>query len=142
MDYSVFISRFLGIAFTAYGLGLLINREHVKKAAESMAQNPAIQWAVTFVALFWGSYLVVAQQIWTDWSVTATLAGWLVFLTGLCRAWMPDCFSKCFENKLSHGIIALIGFIFFAWGVIMMFYGFFGAMTPGAVSATLNITAH
>lgn len=139
MHYPAFISRFLGIAFTAYGLGLLMNRGHLKIAAENMSQNPAIQWAITFVALFWGSYLVVAQQIWTDWSVTATLAGWLVFLSGLFRAWMPSCYSKWFETKMSGGMIGFFGFIFFAWGVIMMFYGFFHGMTINQISTDIGI---
>lgn len=144
MDYSVLITRFLGIVFAVYGLGLLINREKIKAAGESLNQNTVLSWIVGVSQLFWGSFFVVVQQIWTNWSVMTTIAGWLIFLMGVMRIWMPGCSAKC-DVKSSGGMLAFWGFIIFAWGVLMMFYGFFGTLDnmmstmhqiTGAASAT------
>lgn len=127
MDYTVLITRFLGIVFAVYGLGLLINREKVKSVGESANNSTVLSWIIGVNQLFWGSFFVVVQQVWTDWSVMTTVAGWFIFLMGVCRLWMPGCSGKC-DVKSSGGMLAFWGFVIFAWGVLMMFYGFFGTL--------------
>ncbi len=127
MDYSVLITRFLGIVFTVYGLGLLFNGKKVKAAGESLSHNSALSWVIGINQLFWGSFFVVVQQVWTNWSVMTTLAGWLIFLMGICRLWCPQSMSKC-NSSSSCGAVMFFGFVVFVWGVLMMFYGFFGSL--------------
>ena len=127
MDYTVLVTRFLGIVFAVYGLGLLFNSKKVKAAGESLSHNVALSWVVGISQLFWGSFFVVVQQVWTNWSVMTTLAGWLIFLMGVFRLWCPQSLAKC-DSSSSCGSVALFGFVLFAWGVLMMFYGFFGSM--------------
>jgi hypothetical protein len=127
MDYSVLITRFLGVVFTVYGLGLLFNCRKVKAAAESISHNVALSWVIGVSQLFWGGFLVVIQQVWTNWSVMTTLAGWLIFLMAICRLWCPESMAKCNASS-SCGAATLFGFVIFVWGVLMMFYGFFGSL--------------
>lgn len=117
MDYTVLVTRFLGIVFTAYGLGMLFNKSTAEDCNKSSLMSGCS-------LLFWGSFIVVVQQVWTNWSVMTTLAGWLVFLKGLSSVLMP-CSSKCDGAK---GMCKFLGFIIFVWGVLMMFYGFFGTL--------------
>lgn len=127
MDYSVLITRFLGVVFTVYGLGILFNGKKLKEAAEALSHNVGLSWVVGISQLFWGSFFVVVQQVWTNWSVMTTLAGWLIFLSGLFRLWCPSATAKC-DSCSPTSMYALIGFIVFVWGVLMMFYGFFGSL--------------
>ena len=145
MDYSVLITRFLGVVFTVYGLGMLFNRSNIKIAFDDASHNKTISFIVGVNQLFWGSFFVVAQQVWTNWSVMTTLAGWFIFLMGVSRVLMPGCSSKCKSKSGCGGMLAFIGFVVFAWGVLMMFYGFFGnlenmtaafhGMTSGAMNS-------
>lgn len=139
MDYSVLITRFLGIVFAVYGLALLFNKSQVQQAGGELSHNKGLSFAVGMVQLFWGSFFVVVQQIWTNWSVMTTLAGWFIFLSGVCRLWMPGCANKCTGSN-SGGMIAFFGFIIFAWGVLMMFYGFFGNL-HNMMAAVHHITS-
>jgi hypothetical protein len=127
MDYSVLITRFLGIVFAVYGLGILFNGKRVKQAGESLSHNVGLSWVIGISQLFWGSFFVVVQQVWTNWSVMTTLAGWLIFLSGVFRLWTPNSIAKC-DSSSSCGAIGFFGFVLFVWGVLMMFYGFFGSL--------------
>lgn len=127
MDYTVLVTRFLGIVFAVYGLGLLFNSKKVRAASESLGHNVALSWVIGISQLFWGSFILVVQQVWTNWSVMTTLAGWFIFLMALFRLWCPKAAGK-FDSSPSCGAVVLFGFVMFAWGVLMMFYGFFGSM--------------
>ncbi|PHQ80449.1 MAG: hypothetical protein COB66_04785 [Coxiella sp. (in: Bacteria)] len=136
MDYTILTTRFLGIAFAVYGLAMLFNKGSVKDAGGELGSSKGLSLAVGFTQLFWGSFIVVVQQVWTNWSVMTTLAGWLIFIGAVCRLWMPNCTAKC-DAGSSGGLIAFFGFIMFAWGVLMMFYGFFGSL-----DAMMNVVHH
>ena len=46
MDYSVLITRFLGVVFTVYGLGMLFNRSNIKIAFDDASHNKTISFIV------------------------------------------------------------------------------------------------
>ncbi len=140
MDYTVILTRFLGIVFSVYGLGILFNHKKVKAASESLGSNSALSWVVGVCQLFWGSLIIVLQQAWTNWSVMTTLAGWLIFLMGVWRLWCPCSMSKCDSNSSSScGVIIFFGLVILVWGLLMIFYGFFGSL-DGVVSSYHAVT--
>ncbi len=124
---TIMITRFLGLVFAIYGLALLFHCNRVKSAFEQLSHDSTLSWAVGVRQLFWGTFLIVVQEVWNDWSIVTTLACWFVFIMGVSRLMMPACMTKC-DGRTSKGSIAFLGLILLVWGLVMVYYGFFGSM--------------
>lgn len=138
MDHSMLIARFLGIIFVIYGLALICNGKKFKAARESVKNCAGLSWVIGMCQLFWGSLLIVTQEVWMGWMTIVTVAGWVIFLMGVMRLWCCRCPAKCHADQKSGSescdagcskgkcCFAMVGLIALVWGAAMLYYGFFG----------------
>ena len=110
MAYTLLLAKIIGLTLTILMLGLLFNRKHFQAMAASLVTTPAIHFAATLLPLIVGSILVVTHNNWVgNYSVIlVTLVGWLVFISGLVRALLPDMWISTVQKNHKSPIIYVV----------------------------------
>lgn len=125
MYQSVMLAQLLGIFLTVMGLGMLLNKQHMREVAANIPSNPGAQFAATLVPLLFGTYLVVAHNYWiAGWPVLVTIVGWFIFLVGVFRALFPA-FWLARVKQFGHGVPNAVGTVGLIIGLILVYFGFF-----------------
>ena len=125
MFSTIIMSKFLGLFFTLFSLGVLFNLEYVRAATENMADNRGLQNASTVTALVLGTFLVTTHNVWVqDWSVLLTIVGWVFLCVGVTRAWFPGYWNEYIRNNQQVWPI-LFGICCFVFGILFLYAGYF-----------------
>jgi len=98
---------YIGIAYLAVGLGVLINPGYYKKLLEKeYIENRPVVYLNGFIILAVGYFLVRLHNIWViDWPVIITLFGWFAFVKGLFILALPRAYlkiSKALKKKKEY----------------------------------------
>ena len=123
-------ARFFGVFLSVLGIGMFLNRNHIKSILSDVTQNRGVLFIVGFLSLFVGSHLVTTHTEWaSDWTVAFPVLGWLLIFASVMRLWFPDVIIKKFQG---HGdvianvaqvwalLVALTGFMFLYYGYMYM----------------------
>ncbi len=128
MSAAQYIICYIGIAYMAIGLGVLINLEYYKKLLEKeYIENRPVVYLNGFIILAVGYFLVALHNIWVlDWPIIITLFGWFAFAKGLFILVLPRAYLKISKSlkKKKEYLIAEAMFII-ATGAILIYLGYF-----------------
>ncbi len=125
MHYSIFLARWLGLILTIIGLGLLFNRKHFLSIATSVEHTAAAQFVATLLPLTLGSLLIISHNVWTGWPIIITILGWIFFISGIFRAWMPTVWLNAIHKNKETALPMVVFFIVFIIGLVLLYFGFF-----------------
>ena len=119
---------YIGIAYIAVGLGVLINSEYYKRLLEKeYIENRPVVYLNGYIILAIGFFLITLHNIWViDWPVIITLFGWFAFIKGLFILVLPKVYlkiSKALKKKKEY-LMAEAIFIITAGG-LLIYLGYF-----------------
>jgi len=122
------IITYIGIAYTAVGLGVLINPEYYKKLLEEeYIENRPVVYLNGYIILAIGVLLVSLHNVWVmDWPVIITLFGWFAFIKGLFILILPKLYlniSKFLKKKKEYLLIEAIFVI--VTGILLIYLSYF-----------------
>jgi hypothetical protein len=128
MVYTILLCKIMGLVLTIMMLGLLCNRKHFQAMAESLVRTPAMHFAATIVPLVLGSILIVTHNNWAGgyYTVLVSLVSWLIFISGLVRALLPDMWIGMVQKNHKSAMIYVVFAILLIIGLILLYGGFFG----------------
>jgi len=123
-----FLSFYIGIAYIAVGLGVLINIEYYKKLLEEdYIENRPVVYLNGFIILAIGCLLIKFHNIWVkDWPIILTLFGWFAFIKGLFILVLPRAYlqlSRSLKKKKTHLIAEAI--LVVAVGIFLVYFSYF-----------------
>jgi len=129
MTESIVLARFLGIFFTIWSLGIIINQKRIKEAVGEIIQSKSMQLIAAFLPLFIGSFLVAVHNKWTsDWTLMITILAWLFLLSGAFRALMTATWVKMLIKIKAKVNLTIFGLIALAIGVVLLYFGCRGGL--------------
>ncbi len=121
------IFQVLWIIYFTFGIGIILDKQMLKKILEEYINNISITFISAILAVIMGYLLITFHNIWeANLTVIITIIGWIAFLKGLMLLIAPKLFlqmSKYFiKNKI---IFNLVPFILFILGIFFLILGFF-----------------
>jgi len=123
-----YIICYIGIAYVAIGLGVLINPAYYKKLLEEeYIENRPVVYLNGFIILAVGYFLIALHNVWVlDWSLIITLFGWFAFIKGLFILGLPKAYLKISKGlkKKKEYLIAEAIFIIVI-GAVLVYLGYF-----------------
>lgn len=118
--------QLIGIAYTAAGLGMIINPDYYKKIVDSFENNPALTYITSFIMIVAGFTLVTFHNVWVaSWPVIITVLGYALLIKAIWFLLFPRTLmrlSKAMVNKIKD--IRLFAVIALAIGLGLMYLGF------------------
>jgi len=113
-DSQIFL--LIGLAYTAIGLGGVINKDSYKYLIEGFATSPALLFVTGLFALITGFVIVAFHNVWVmGWTVLITIFGWIALIKGVMIFLFPGFYANI-SNRMKGGVrfmrvYALIAFI-------------------------------
>jgi len=126
MENSIFIAKFLGVAYIIFGLGILLNTKYYKKILDGLMKNAANVLYGGIFALVVGFLITYYHNIWVaNWSVVITIIGWLSLLKGFLLIVFPN-FYVSWTKVLTRNesFMPIWGFLAFLLGLYFIYFGF------------------
>jgi len=128
MADSIFLAKFLGIFFTVWSIGIIINQKRIKEAVDEIVQSKSMQLMAAFLPLIIGSLLVPLHNKWTaDWTVMITIMAWLFLLGGIFRAIFTPAWVKLVIKMKAKMNFTIFGVISLGIGLVLLYFGFRGS---------------
>ena len=125
MCLSILLAQAIGCYLFLMSLAMLIHSQRFKKAANDYLGNPAVMTLVGALTLVIGLLIVLQHNIWvSDWVVLITLVGWIVFLQGVLRLFVPDAFAKMSKDFMSKPVYTLVCWARLIIGIYLIWAGF------------------
>ena len=126
METSIFIAKIIGIIYTSFGIGLLLNVKHFKTELPKLLENTAFHIFGGLIAIIIGMLIIENHNYWEkSWTIVITLIGWIALIKGILFIAFPkitNLFKPIFNNPLFFKILAPLVFTF---GLLFFFIGFF-----------------
>ena len=120
------IFQLIGLAYTAMGLGGVINKDSYRHLAEGFANSPALLFVTGLLTLVIGFVLVSFHNVWVmGWTVLITIIGWAALIKGIMIFVFPGFYmyiSKKMEVNLRF--MRVYAGIVLAMGVFFLLLGF------------------
>jgi len=127
METSLFIAKFLGVAYAIFGFGILLNVKYYKKMLDDLMKNSANVIYGGIFALVVGFLIIYYHNIWVaSWTVVITIIGWLGLLKGFLLIVFPNFYvgwAKALVRNVSF--MPIWGFLAFLLGLYFIYFGFF-----------------
>jgi len=127
MQTSIFIAKFLGVAYVIFGLGLLLNPKYYKKMLSDLMKSTSSIYYGGIMALVAGFLITYYHNLWcTNWAVVITVLGWMGLLKGFLLIVLPNVmvsWTKSWTKNMSF--IPLWGSIVLLMGLYLIYFGFF-----------------
>lgn len=127
METSLFLARLIGPIFIIIGIGLLLNRDTYRTAAEEVIKSRALFYVTGALALAGGLAIVLNHNVWVwDWPVIITVIGWLMIVRGTFRILFPQQIGDLAARMLARGpqLLLVSGAVVFVLGAILSWKGF------------------
>lgn len=125
MDISIFLAKIYGLAFTAVGLGMLINGKYYKKTIENLIKSPAVMFLGGTIALIVGFVIITYHNFWVkDWTVIITIFGWIGFIKGISLLVFPKLSTDLSSSMIKKGYFTAWSIIALALGLVVSYFGF------------------
>jgi hypothetical protein len=126
METLIFIAKIIGLIYTSFGVGLLLNRKYYKNELPKLLGNSAYLISGGFIAIIIGVLIIENHNYWEkSWIVIITLIGWMAVIKGIILIAFPtivNIYKPILKNDLFFKILAPLVFIF---GLTFFFIGFF-----------------
>ena len=91
MGTSVFIAKVFGPAYLILAVGMLANRDILRKVMEDFGKNAALVFFIGLFTLFLGMVIVLLHNVWVaDWRVLITIFGWGGLIKGIWLTVFPN----------------------------------------------------
>lgn len=127
METSLFLARLIGPIFIIIGIGLLLNRDMYRTAAEEVFKSRALFYVFGALALAGGLAIVLNHNVWVwDWPVIITVIGWLMIVRGTFHILFPQKIGDLAARMLARGpqLLLVSGAVVFVLGAILSWKGF------------------
>ena len=120
------IFQLIGLAYTAMGLGGVINKDSYKHLVEGFAGSPALLFMTGLFALVTGFLLVSFHNVWVmGWTVIITVFGWIALFKGIWIFLFPGFYAYVSDKmKVSVRFMRVYAGIVLAIGVFFLLLGF------------------
>jgi len=127
METSIFIAKFLGVAYIIFGLGILLNTKYYKKMLDDLIKNSANVLYGGIFALVVGFLIIYYHNIWVaSWTVVITIIGWLGLLKGFLLIVFPNFYVSWTKALVrNESFMPIYGFLAFLLGLYFIYFGFF-----------------
>lgn len=122
MDY-IHFARMFGLFYFCVSLSILFNMDNAKKIAQELTESAVGRILAGILPLFFGSWVIVTNNIWTGWATIVTVIGWILFLVGIFRLWFVNSWVKSIQRNVDKApvMFALFGMIM---GLLLLYVGF------------------
>ena len=122
METATDIARIFGPLFIIVGAWVFFNKKRFGDIVNSFKGTPALLFLMGILNTFFGLVVITFYNNWSwDWTILATLVGWVFFLRGICILY----FSKQFVKVASKPTVAIVrGFVMVIWGAALFYYGY------------------
>lgn len=127
METSLFLARLIGPIFIIIGIGLFLNRDMYRTAAEEVFKSRALFYVFGALALAGGLAIVLNHNVWAwDWPVIITVVGWLMIVRGTFHILFPQQIGDLAARMLARGpqLLLVSGAVVFVLGAILSWKGF------------------
>ena len=127
METSLFLARLIGPIFIIIGIGLFLNRDMYRTAAEEVFKSRALFYVFGALALAGGLAIVLNHNVWVwDWPVIITVVGWLMIVRGTFRILFPQQIGDLAARMLARGpqLLLVSGAVVLVLGAILSWKGF------------------
>lgn len=128
METSLFIAKIIGIIYTSFGVGLLLNGKHFKTELPKLLENTGFLIFGGFIAIVIGMLIIENHNYWEkSWTIVITLIGWIALIKGILLIAFPkitNLYKPILNNAMFFKILAPLVFTF---GVLFFFLGFFSS---------------
>jgi hypothetical protein len=125
---AAFLAQLIGPILFLVGLGLVINRDVYRAAAEEVLRSRALTYESGLLALTAGLAIVLNHNVWTTkgWLLIITVTGWLLVLRGVLRILMPQQTGDRVAQLLARWpqILTVSGFLIGFLGGVLIWHGY------------------
>lgn len=122
------IAQLYGIFLSTVGLGLLINKRNHKRIINDLKNHASVQLIMAMIPLLLGAFLVLEYPSFKGKNLERnllTVVGWLLMLSGLIRALMPQIMQKVLDRASESCCMAIVfSSILSLLGLGLLFLGF------------------
>lgn len=125
MAISIFFAKFFGIFFLILGCFLLIKRKEIVGMISKFSANSGLMVLSGMINIIIGLITVLSHHIWeASWTILITLLGYIIFLGGIVRLFMPEQVIKMSAKLKKPNWLTLFGVIYLAIGLFLIYKGF------------------
>lgn len=121
MSTSQFIAGLIGPLFMAIAAFMAIRRDAFAEFAKAAANDRPLIFLAGVLLLMAGLAIIQTHNLWVgDWRVIVTILGWLTFLGGLLRIFIPE-FARSITDhiKPDHPAVMITAAVYFAFGAFL-----------------------
>ncbi len=120
------IFQVLWLVYFAFGVGIILDKQILKKMLEEYIGNTAITFVSALLAILMGYLLIISHNIWeANFTVIITIIGWIAFFKGILLLIVPKFFlwmaKYLIKNKIILNIVPIIIIIL---GIFCLAVGF------------------
>jgi hypothetical protein len=126
MQTSIFLAKLIGPILLVAGIAMLVNRKEFDALAQEFLRGRALLVLFGFIDLAVGLAILLTHNVWiADWRLIITLLGWLLFVRGLVRIFLPDQ-VKAFATKFLRNANAMTTSLAVtaALGLVLSYFGY------------------
>jgi len=126
MQPAVFITRLVGPAFVAVGLGVLLNGPFYTSLLAEATRSPTLIYFSGLISLIPGLAILNVHRTWTsDWRVIITILGWLLVIGGVIRIVLPATTAALAADLYSKpAVLLFVSAIVIVVGGFLTFFGY------------------
>ena len=122
----ILLSKVLGVFVTIWGLGVMLNTTAFKSILTEMDGHKLIHVVIGMLFTLIGTYILSIHHLFTNLHTTLiTFLGYVFFLHGALMLVLPDVIISIRKTVIKRIPIHIVGFIIFAIGIVISYYGFF-----------------
>lgn len=128
MGTSYFLAQLFSGMFLAIGLGAILHTKYYHKVFKQFMKEEALYLLGGIISIPAGIALVMNHNLWGgEWWVTAiSVLCWVVLVKGILLVVAPEWMQHVGKQWLKKkDLITWIGVLYFAFGLIFGYYGFF-----------------
>jgi len=123
MELSLFLAKAWGIYLTFATIAMLANRKVIDKVLGEL--NTSIMFFSGAASLALGSVHIIGHNVWTPgYAWVVSLLGWIIFIRGLVRMFMPEWVVKVARGKSVGPWITPLTVLFLVGGVYLLWSSF------------------
>jgi len=126
METSLFIAKIIGVIYTSFGIGLLLNKKYYKSTFAKLIHDSTYTILGGFMAIILGFFILEYHSgSEDDWTVIITVIGWIAIVKGILLIALPRAFGvfkSMFENTKTLNVLTLFVLLF---GLLFLYFGFF-----------------
>jgi hypothetical protein len=128
METSYFLAQIFAATFATIGLGLILHPKYYHKVFKQFMKEEALYLFGGMMTIPAGIALVMNHNLWDGpwWVTVISVLCWIVLVKGIflliAPEWMQKTGKKWLKNK---SLVSWIGILYFIFGLIFGYYGFF-----------------